>query len=441
MKNGLCELWCEKNALPLWKRKFKSTTHYIIMAGIYVHVPFCKTRCIYCGFFSTTSMNLMPKYVETVLCELHERRDYLKGQTVETLYFGGGTPSQLPVAALRRIIDAVHIIYKDSAACEAMDEAACERNAMSKEQNEANVEGRVVNEQHVASRKFLEEVTVEANPDDITPEWLEAVKDAGVNRLSIGVQTFNDDRLRLIRRRHTSIQAVQAVRMAQDAGFDNVSIDLMFGFPEQTLAEWQSDLDHAVSLGVQHLSAYSLMYEDGTPLARMLDAGQINEIDDELSLAMFERLVDVASSAGYRHYEISNFALPGRESRHNSSYWHGVPYLGVGPGAHSSSGTQRCYNSDSLTEYIAGSKPVLETLTELERYDEYVFTRLRTAEGIDIADMERTFGSMAVAKLLSDSASQVSRGMLVYDGIALRLSRRGIFVSNDIMSDLMAVED
>lgn len=374
------------------------------MAGIYIHVPFCKTRCIYCSFFSTTSSELMPRYVEAVLRELRCRYGYLRGQAVDTIYFGGGTPSLLPVDDVKRVIDEIHIIY--------------------------NKDG------HAPS-----EVTIEANPDDVTPEWLQAIRAAGVNRLSMGVQTFDDERLRFIRRRHTSRQAVCAVRMAQEAGFDNISIDLMFGFPGQTLSQWREDLACAFSLGVQHLSAYSLMYEEGTTLARMLDAGQVAEVDEELSLAMFDALVDAAASAGFRHYEISNFALPGRESRHNSSYWHGVPYLGVGAGAHSYSGEQRCFNPCSLSEYLSGCKPVEEHLTESERYDEHVFTRLRTAEGISLAEVRQMFGEAALRRLLSDAAKHIDRGWLVREGDSLRLSHEGIFVSNDIMSDLMVADD
>ncbi len=402
------------------------------MAGIYIHVPFCKTRCIYCGFFSTTSAEMMPQYVEAVLRELRDRRGYIAGQSVDTIYFGGGTPSQLPVAEVKRILDTIHIIYnKEGSICDAETNKG----------REVCCGMRGTDGCGDAGAGAEREITIEANPDDITPAWLQAVREAGVNRLSMGVQSFNDERLRFIHRRHTSSQAEKAVRMAQKAGFDNVSIDLMFGFPGQTLDEWKLDLDKAFSLGVQHLSAYSLMYEDGTPLARMLDEGKISEVDEELSLAMFETLVDAAASAGFRHYEISNFALPGKESRHNSSYWHGVPYLGVGAGAHSYSGTQRCFNPDSLGAYLSGAQPVAEWLTEQERYDEYVFTRLRTAEGISLADMRETFGAEAVSRLLADSSRHVSRGLLVSDGVSVRLSRKGIFVSNDVMSDLMLADE
>lgn len=375
------------------------------MAGIYIHVPFCKTRCIYCGFFSTTASSQIPQYVEAVLRELHDRREYLHGELVETVYFGGGTPSQLPVEDVKRIIDEILLIYK------------CGNGGRPGE------------------------ITIEANPDDVTAEWLHEVRGAGVNRLSMGVQTFDDSRLRLMHRRHTSQQAVEAVRMAQEAGFDNISIDLMFGFPGQTLPQWRNDLSCALSLGVQHLSAYSLMYEDGTQLARMLDQGVITEIDEEVSLAMFETLVDEVTSAGFRHYEISNFSLPGKESRHNSSYWHGVPYLGVGAGAHSYSGIQRCYNPCSLEDYLSGCEPVEENLSPSEQYDEHVFTRLRTSEGVNLIEMQRLFGREAVSRLLADAAVHLGRGTLVREGDNIRLSRKGIFVSNDIMSDLMIADD
>lgn len=371
------------------------------MAGIYVHIPFCKSRCIYCGFFSTTSLEWRQGYADAVVAELRRRRDFLRGEPVDTLYFGGGTPSLMPVAELERILEAVYNIYN-------VREGA--------------------------------EVTLEGNPDDLSRPVLEGLRRMGINRLSMGVQTFSDGRLRFLHRRHTSAQAVRAVRSAQEAGFDNLSIDLMFGFPGQTLAEWQEDVRQALALQVQHLSAYSLMYEEGTVLCRMLDKGLVAEVDEEVSLQMYEYLMDAMVAAGYQHYEISNFALPGMHSRHNSCYWHGVPYLGVGAGAHSYDGQRRCYNVEVLADYLEGKSPVWEVLTRDEHYDEYVFTGLRTSEGIDLRHLAAQFGEEYRQTCLVHAAPHLRAGRLRLEGHRLRLTRQGLFVSNDVMSDFMCAE-
>ena len=371
------------------------------MAGIYVHVPFCKSRCVYCGFYSTTALASIPRYVDRVIEELQSRSCYLQGAPVDTIYFGGGTPSVLNVKDLGRILDAIYNIY--------------------------NVRARA-------------EVTVEGNPDDMQKGRLLAMRAMGVNRLSMGVQSFDDDRLRFLCRRHTAIQAMNAVRMAQACGFDNVSIDLMFGFPDQTLEGWSADVARALSLGVQHLSAYSLMYEEGTALDRMREDGRIKEVDEEIERAMFEHLIDASKAAGFCHYEISNFCLPGMQSRHNSSYWHGAPYLGVGAGAHSYDGRNRCYNVDSLQAYLDGEPVVVEMLTEVERYDEYVFTALRTAEGVEKDDLMRAFGAEKYAQFVLTAQKHLLLGTMEDMNGRIKLTRAGVFVSNDIMSDFMLAD-
>lgn len=368
------------------------------MAGVYVHIPFCKSRCIYCGFFSTTSLEKRSLYVDKIVEELDRRRDFLQGEDVDTIYFGGGTPSLLHVHDVNRLLAAIYNIYNVRA------------NA---------------------------EVTFEANPDDLSLRLLRDLYALGINRLSVGVQTFSDQRLRFLNRRHSAKQAISAVEHAIQTGFDNVSIDLMFGFPGQTLAEWQRDVRQALALHVQHVSAYTLMYEEGTLLERMLDDGKVLEIDDVLSLQMYEHLMDAMEEAGYHHYEISNFALPGMESRHNSSYWHGVPYLGVGAGAHSYDGCNRYYHAESMQDYLVGKPLVEETLTEDERYDEYVFTGLRTAEGIRLDALKCRFGQHRLEYCVKNAQSHIEHGRLVLEGDSLRLSRQGLFVSNDVMSDLM----
>lgn len=371
------------------------------MAGIYIHIPFCKTRCVYCGFFSTTTLEKRRQYVDALIAELHDRRSYLRGEDVDTIYFGGGTPSQLDAGDVERILASIYNIY--------------------------NVRAKA-------------EVTLEGNPDDMSESYLHELLRIGVNRLSMGVQTFDDGRLRFLNRRHTSQQAIDAVRCAQRAGFSNISIDLMFGFPCQTLDEWKRDVDMAMSLGVQHLSAYSLMYEEGTLLGRMLDDGRVKEVSEEMSLSMYEHLVDTLKANGFEHYEISNFALPGCHSRHNSSYWRGIAYLGVGAGAHSFDGECRQYNVESLDRYLTGAAPEKEFMTEDERYDEFVFTGLRTREGISLAEMETRFGAERKDYCIENARRHIASGRLVMEGDTLRLSREGLFVSNDIMSDLMLVE-
>ena len=370
------------------------------VAGIYIHVPFCQGRCIYCDFYSTTEgEEWKSRYVDALLAELRMRRDELPLARVHSIYIGGGTPSQLPARALAAILNEVCRLFP-------VDSDA--------------------------------EVTVEANPDDVTPEWLAALSHTPVNRLSMGVQSFDDALLRLIRRRHTAQQAVCAVEQAARHGISNVSIDLIYGLPTQTMEQWQADVCQALALDVQHLSAYSLSYEEGTPLWRMLEQGRIEEADEELSLCMYEHLIDSTRAAGFTHYEISNFCRPGRHSQHNSAYWHGVPYLGFGPGAHSYDGMRtRRWNLSDLKGYVqaAGSMPPhqSEVLTDDELYDEAVMTRLRTSEGLSLDLLTAAYRAYCMAQ----AEPHLRAGRLEQAGSTIRLTRQGIFTSNDIISDLM----
>lgn len=373
------------------------------MAGIYIHIPFCKSRCSYCGFFSTTKLEVRESYTETVCHELKVRSNELRNEAIDTIYFGGGTPSQLSVGQIETILRNIYIIYN------------VRENA---------------------------EVTMEGNPDDLTVPYLRALRSIGINRLSMGVQTFDDKRLQLLNRRHSSQQAINAVATAKQAGFTNISIDLMFGFPGQTVAEWDHDIRQALALGVQHLSAYSLMYEDGTPLEQKLSRGEIEELDEDLSLKMYELLLDRTGEAGFQQYEISNFSIPGFHSRHNSSYWHSMAYLGIGAGAHSYDGKCRSFNPDNLEEYLKGNfDRTIEQLTNEEQYNEFVFTALRTREGLSLRQLSANFGTALHDYCLRAAASHIEGGRLAHDssGETLRLTRKGLFVSNDVMSDLMLV--
>ncbi len=382
------------------------------MAGIYIHIPFCKSRCIYCDFFSTTSLDEREHYVSTVCKELHIRKDYLPERSrVDTVYFGGGTPSLLPASQLQRILDEIHHIYNVSP------------NA---------------------------EITLEGNPDDLTPRYLKSVYALGFNRLSMGVQTFNDERLHFIHRRHSASEAVKAIESARTAGFDNISIDLMFGFPKETLTEWTADIERAISLHPQHISAYSLMYEEGTRLTRMLDARFIEEIDEEVSRAMYSTLIERLSTAGYERYEISNFCQPGFHSRHNSSYWDGTPYIGVGAAAHSYDGHSRQWNPSSLNVYTHGieaGEPLfeVETLSDNVRYNEYIMTGLRTKRGVCVTHITEQFGTAKANYCLHNAKQHISNGTLTLyadhgDRQWICLTDEGLYVSDDIMSDLMCIQ-
>lgn len=374
------------------------------MAGIYIHIPFCASRCVYCGFYSTTLSARRNAYIDAICREMEMRAPMMgRGKDVRTVYLGGGTPSQLAPAQLERLFS---YIYKVSGA-------------------------------------QPEEVTMECNPDDITPSMARWIASSPVNRVSMGAQTFSDSRLRLIRRRHTASEVTTAVELLRSAGISNISIDLMFGFPGETLDEWEDDITRALGLRVEHISAYSLMYEEGTPLFRWLQEGRVSEIDDELSLAMYERLVSRLTAAGYQHYEISNFSLPGRESRHNSSYWQDVPYVGLGASAHSFDGRVRSWNVADVEQYIEGmargERLFEEELLDVRtHYDDVVMTSLRTSRGISLDKIARDFGRERLEYLLAAAQEDVGRGLLKVEDGHLRLTREGIYLSDGITERLFA---
>lgn len=375
------------------------------MAGIYLHIPFCARRCLYCDFFSGTDKKWKEKYVDALIGELELRRDYLGGERVETVYFGGGTPSQLPAEAFGRIFEQLYRLYDPGEGAE---------------------------------------ITLEANPDDLSDTYVQALRRLPFNRLSMGVQSFKDDDLRFLNRRHTARQAREAVQRCQDAGFANISIDLMYGLPGQTVAEWEWSLEAAIALGVQHVSAYHLIYEEGTALHRLKEAGRIVPVSEETSVAMFSLLIDRLTAAGFVHYEISNFGREHFFSRHNSSYWIGRKYLGVGASAHSFDGVSRQWNVASLPGYLEGigqGRPVVEVeqLDRNTRYNEFIITGLRTMWGVSLEAMEREFGRSLYIYGMRQAKPYMERGLLeVRDG-ALRLTREGIFVSDGVMSDLLYV--
>ena len=374
------------------------------MAGIYIHIPFCRSRCTYCGFYSTTGLDLRQRYVDAVCRELS-----IRGTEVCTIYLGGGTPSQLTIHQLRQIFDALYIYNK------------VEKDT---------------------------EVTIEVNPDDITEEYAKALTTLPVNRISMGIQTFDDQRLHFLRRRHTSDQAVNAVKTLRHAGFQNISIDLMYGFPDETLEEWMSDLSQAIALNVEHISTYCLMIEEDTPLYRQFQQGHIVEPDEELERQMYEVLIDQLQAAGYEHYEISNFARTGYRSRHNSSYWTGIPYIGIGAAAHSYDLMSRSWNVADIHQYIEGMERgervyEEEVLDDDTRYNDTITVALRTKEGINLSQLTKEYHDY----LIKNARRYIDDGLLELKDVGdssshtphLRLTRRGLFVSDMVMSDLMMV--
>ena len=375
------------------------------MAGVYVHIPFCASRCSYCDFFSTLRLvEAGESYVKAVVAEARLRGGELRVETVKTLYLGGGTPSQLSLPLLERLVMGIR---------EAID------------------------------LSNLEEFTIEANPDDVTPEWCTAVAKLGVNRVSMGVQSFEEHILRLIGRRHTARQAIDAVIHLRYAGISNISIDLIYGLPGQTPTSWTATVQQALALAPQHISAYGLTYEEGTRLWRQRERGEVVEVPEEQCLEMYRILVERLQAAGYEHYEISNFTLPGYHSRHNSSYWDDTPYLGLGAAAHSYDGKVRRSNPCDLQQYIAtvmaGEMAYeLEELTPQERYDERVMLGLRTSRGVDAERLREDFGDKAWQHFTREAQRHIDAGNLhVVDGNCYVLTRDGIMVSDSVMRDLM----
>ncbi|MEG1545555.1 MAG: radical SAM family heme chaperone HemW, partial [Tannerellaceae bacterium] len=310
------------------------------MAGLYLHVPFCTKRCLYCDFFSNTDMTYKEKYVKAVIREMELRSNYLEGESIETIYFGGGTPSQLQATDFERIFAAIHQLF-DTTNCS--------------------------------------EITLEANPDDMTPEYIASLRTLPFNRISMGVQSFKEADLRFLNRRHDRAQALRAVALCKENGYENISIDLIYGLPGQTMDDWEENLTEAIRLDIPHLSAYHLIYEEGTALYRLKEAGKIKPIAEDLSVALFSTLIERLTGAGYLHYEISNFGKPGFFSAHNSSYWRNKKYMGIGPSAHSYNRAARQWNVSSLPLYLkgiaAGAPDVeREELDKRTRYNDLIIT-------------------------------------------------------------------
>lgn len=377
------------------------------MAGIYIHIPFCASRCIYCGFYSSTLSRYKQAYINAVCKEMTLRRNespYWQSD-IHTIYLGGGTPSQLSFEQLELLFTSLKGTY--------------------------NIDSNA-------------EITIECNPDDVTPTFVNQLRQLPVNRISMGAQSFNDHLLKFIHRRHNGEQIMRAVDLLKQGGYQNISIDLMFGFPGETIQQWVYDVQQAIALQIHHISAYSLMYEEGTPLYNMLQQQKIKPISDDLSLEMFKYLVSELTQHGFVHYEISNFAKPGFQSKHNSSYWNGTPYLGLGAAAHSYSIEQRQWNVNDIKQYIDSIENnrvpcTVEPLDLNTRYDDLITTALRTREGINLKQMREAFGTELYNYLINQSKKYIGSGLLQIANGCLSLTETGVYISDGIMSDLMHV--
>ncbi len=360
--------------------------------------------CGYCDFFKSVKLQQLPQVLDAMEQELVSERNYLSGQPVRTIYFGGGTPSLVEVDRIRKIIEIIALNYDVSS---------------------------------------LSEVTIEVNPDDISLEYLLSLREAGINRLSIGIQSFDDSLLRFMNRRHNGSQAIEAVRMAQSAGFNNITIDLIFGvdgFGEDIL---RRSIATALSLGVQHISAYHLTIESGTAFARNIERGAMKVVSDEVSQAEYKILEQELTAAGFEHYEVSNYALPTYRSQHNSSYWKGVHYLGIGPAAHSFDGTTRRYAVSSIESYIeAGAdRYEVEELSQRDRYNEFVMTSLRCCEGIDLQLFESSFPPHLIQSFEMSAESWLQKGSLRSENGFVYIPTRYFMISDLIIESLFVCAD
>ena len=372
------------------------------MAGLYIHIPFCKRKCIYCDFYSIASSPLlMEVYVASLVKEYDSRVSEMAGEEVNTIYLGGGTPSLMPLGLLTELVG------------------------------------------HVFTGS-VEEMTIEVNPDDVTNEFADGIAAAGFNRVSVGIQSFDDDELKLLNRRHDAAGARESVALLRKSGFENISIDLIYGIPGQSLQSWRDNVKEAIALGVPHISAYNLTYEEGTRLTAMRDKGRLQEVDDDLCVEMFGVLSSMLEEAGYEQYEISNFALPGMYSKHNSSYWDFTPYLGLGASAHSFDGAARRYNPADLRKYMElvdkyGKAYEEEKETQGQLHNEWVMTRLRTRQGLDMDDFADRFGNECRTRASEVLRRYADSGDIVVENGTARLTKKGIMVSDMIFRDLFIV--
>lgn len=375
------------------------------MAGIYIHIPFCKQACNYCNFHFSTSQNLMPQMIAALHNEMEMQRFYLENESVETIYFGGGTPSLLSADEISRLINYIHTLY---------------------------------------NANDLKEITLEANPDDLTNQYIKALRGTEVNRFSIGVQSFKEADLKYMNRAHTAQEADYSIKLAQDAGFTNLTIDLIYGTPGLKDNEWLFNLQKVAELGIPHFSAYALTVEEGTALATNIRKKKTVPVDADQAAAQFEALMDTAASMGYEHYEISNLSLPGHQAVHNTNYWMGKPYLGIGPSAHSFNGKTRRWNISNNALYIknVSNGSLLyeeEHLTSKQQLNEYIMTSLRTMWGCNLERISSTYGETTTEMIKESAQKFIDMGKVKYERNKLILTNSGKLFADNIASELFII--
>ncbi len=375
------------------------------MSGLYIHIPFCRQKCHYCDFHFAVSHRQIPEMVEAIKRELVLRKEEV-AQPLETIYLGGGTPSLLTEEQLSGIFETIYAHYK--------------------------VTGNP-------------EITLEANPDDLSAVYVKTLTKLPVNRLSIGVQSFKQEDLTWMNRVHTSGEAVKCIKTAQDKGFENLTIDLIYGLPEATVKDWQANLELFLSLHIPHVSAYALTVEHQTALQYFIKKGKVKSPEDDKAMADYKLLIEFMKINGFNHYEISNFALPDYLAVHNTAYWQGKPYIGIGPSAHSYNGDQRRWNVAHNSKYIkalnTGVVPYeQENLSVNDRFNEYLMTGLRTVWGVDLMIISHKFGEKYHRYLLEQLASRKDSEHFVVDNKHLKLTETGLFFADGIIADLFYID-
>lgn len=375
------------------------------MSGIYIHIPYCHSRCIYCDFYTQTSTKSLDNYVQALCMEIEQRKDFLGTNYIKTIYFGGGTPSLLHQNHIDLILNILNRYFE------------IDKNA---------------------------EITFEANPDDIDIHYIKMLKSMSINRLSIGIQSFDNDELKFLNRRHTAEQAIRAVKTSQDNGFGNISIDLIYGLPNQSREIWNQNISEALLLNVPHISAYHLIYEQNTPIEKMLYNNKISEKTDLESFEMFNDLIERLKEKNYEQYEISNFAKNQKYAIHNTSYWKGEKYLGLGASSHSFDTNNRYVNINSIEKYIEGVNRKklnieVERLSIKDKLNELILTSLRTKWGLNLELVKEVYGTEKTNIILHNSKTFLENKNMHLSNNIISITKKGVFISDKIMSDLMFI--
>jgi oxygen-independent coproporphyrinogen-3 oxidase len=372
------------------------------MAGIYIHIPFCKQACNYCNFYFSTSLEHKNELIEALLQEIEHRKDYLESKQIDTIYFGGGTPSLLSSDELEKIFDKIVSTF----------------------------------DVHP-----LAEITLEANPDDLHKEKLKAFKQSPINRFSIGIQSFMDDDLQYMNRAHTSIEAIESIYRTQDAGFENISIDLIYGTPTLSNSNWNNNILKAINTQVPHISAYALTVEQHTKLDTLIRKKILAPVDEVKSSEQFIHMIELLETNAFEQYEISNFCKNEQISKHNSSYWKGIPYIGIGPSAHSFDGRSRSWNPSSNMKYVQGIRTKMdvrttEVLTRHDVLNEQIMTGIRTKWGINLMMIENTYGKEVVEEMQYNLQENAQQSWYRIENNVLTLTKEGKLFADKIASDL-----